>query len=229
MSSQIVESQGSPSDVVRYALKQEGVTVDQLEKLLIIEERYKAGLAKQAFHRAISEFKKIPIKITKDKQNKQYNSMYTTIGNLVNTVNPELSKNGLSASWEIDQSAGIKVTCILTHSMGHSERTSAIAPADTSGSKNPIQQIKSTITYLKALTFESITGLASTDANFDDDGQGSTGEFITEAEYSKLLDHINNEGLKEQAVCDYLKVEDLRKLPKKELQKAMRVKNAKKG
>ena len=223
-----VETQGSPSDVVRYALKQEGVTVDQLEKLLIIEERYKAGLAKQAFHKAISEFKKNPPKVTKDKKNSQYTSMYTTLGNLVNTVNPELSKQGLSASWEIEQNGIIKVTCVLTHSMGHSERTSAQAPADISGSKNAIQQIKSTITYLKAVTFESITGLASTDANYDDDGFASSTKFITDAQLSQLRDLVNDKEADEKKFCEYLGVETLEKLPAAQFQKAVAAINAKK-
>lgn len=224
MSKEIAEIQASPSDVVRYALSQEGVTVDQLEKLLLIEERYKAGLAKQAFHRAVAEFKKNPPRITKDKANKQYNSMYTTLGNLVNTVNPELSKQGLSASWEIKQNGIIEVTCILTHSMGHSERTSASAPADISGSKNAIQQIKSTITYLKSVTFESIIGLASTDANFDDDGNAYGAVYIDEGELHQLRDHIAGQDLTEENVCKYLKVDSLDKLPKADFKKAMLIK-----
>ena len=228
MNKEVVEVQGSPSDVVRYALKQEGVTVDQLEKLLIIEERYKAGLAKQAFHKAVAEFKKNPPRITKDKKNSQYKSMYTTLGNLVNTVNPELSKQGLSASWEIKQNGTIEVTCVLTHSMGHSERTSASAPADTSGSKNAIQQIKSTITYLKAVTFESITGLASTDANYDDDGNAVGVIYIDEKELGTLLDQISDKEVNVDKFLEYMKVESLEKMPKAKFQQAVKALEAKK-
>ena len=228
MNKEIIEVQGSASDAVRYALKQEGVTVDQLEKLLIIEERYKAGQAKQAFHKAVAAFKANPPKITKDKANKQYNSMYTTLGNLVNTVNPELSKQGLSANWEIEQNSIIKVTCILTHMLGHSEKTSAQAPADTSGAKNAIQQIKSTITYLKAVTFESITGLASTDANLDDDGAGHGVTYIDDKQLSQLRDMVNAKEANEAKFCAYLKVESLEKLPAKDFTKAVAAINAKK-
>ena len=218
---EIVEISGSPSDVVRYALKQEGVTVDQLEKLLIIEERYKAGLAKQAYHKAVSEFKKNPPKVTKDKQNTQYKSMYTTLGNLVNTVNPELSKQGLSANWEIKQNGIIEVTCVLTHTMGHSERTSASAPADTSGAKNAIQQIKSTITYLKAVTFESICGLASTDANLDDDGNSFGAVYIDQSELNQILDMVADKDVNVTKFCEHLKIESLEKMPKAKYQQAM--------
>lgn len=218
-----IQTGGDPSEMIRFALEK-GADLSQLRELLSLQKDFEANEARKAFHKAVAEFKKNPPKITKDKQNAQYKSMYTTLGNLVNTVNPELSKHGLSASWEIKQNGQIEVTCVLTHSLGHSERTSASAPADVSGAKNVIQQIKSTITYLKAVTFESITGLASTDANYDDDGLAVGKEVITEQEYSRLLDHINNEGLGEKQVCDYLKVADLKNLPKADLQKAMRIK-----
>ena len=46
------------------------------------------------------------------------------------------------------------------------------APPDTSGSKNLIQQLKSTKTYLEIATFESVTGIAAIDKG-DDDGNSA--------------------------------------------------------
>lgn len=209
----------TPQDTIRFAIEK-GANLDQIEKLLTLQERWEANEAKKAYHKAVSDFKKIPVKVTKDKKNSQYKSMYTTLGNLVNTINPELSKHGLSASWEIKQNGTIEVVCILTHSMGHSERTSAHAPADTSGSKNAIQQIKSTITYLKAVTFESICGLASTDANYDDDGAGSI-ETINEKELHQLRDMILETQTNEAVFLKYLEIDRLENLPKSKFKVAV--------
>jgi hypothetical protein len=44
------------------------------------------------------------------------------------------------------------------------------SPPDTSGAKNPLQQIKSAITYLEGATFQAITGIVASDE--DDDGNG---------------------------------------------------------
>ena len=163
----------NPGEMLYLAMAQ-GKGMDELEKFMDLKDRWEAGEARKAFVAAMSRFKANDIHVSKDKANLQYSSRYTTLGNLVSTVTPFLSQNGLSASWDIDQSgAKIKVTCIITHSLGHSESVWMEAPPDASGAKNPIQQIKSTITYLKACTFESICGLASTDANLDDDGNGS--------------------------------------------------------
>lgn len=161
--------------------------VAKLKELLEVKERWDASEARKAFVVAVAEFKKNPPAVYKDKKNKQYNSRYTSIGNLVNTVNAALSQHGLTARWDLDQSAGIKITCVLTHRMGHSESCSMTGPLDTSGQKNPLQQLKSTNTYLKIATFEAVTGLASSDGNADDDGNGAGGERMAEG---VLADHL---------------------------------------
>ncbi len=169
-SKELVKTEATPNEMITMAIEK-GANLDQIEKLLVLHERFEANEARKAYHKAMAEFKEHPPVITKDKDNKQYGSKYTSLNNLVNTVNPALSKCGLSASWDIEQNGIIKVVCKITHCLGHSEHASMTAEADTSGAKNKIQQIKSTITYLKGVTFESICGLASSDANLDDDGE----------------------------------------------------------
>ena len=94
---------------------------------------------------------------------------------MMNTVNPVLSKHGLEASFEYPKSDDPKmvlVTCHLSHEYGYRESVTLPGPVDVSGSKNPIQQIKSTITYLRKATYEAVLGIASSDA-VDDDGNGN--------------------------------------------------------
>ena len=169
-----------------------GASIEQMQQLFELKLRVEADEAKKAFITAMSAFKASAIRVTKDRENLQYKSRYTSLGHLVEIVTPFLSKNGLSARWDVDQSAGIKVTCIITHQMGHSEQVSMICPPDKSGAKNPIQEIKSAITYAKGCTFESICGLASTDANLDDDGNGSMSKLgMEEPVLLEWLDGIN--------------------------------------
>ena len=225
---QAIEVQTSASDAVRYALKQEGVTVDQLEKLLLIEERYKAGLAKQAYHKAMTAFKENPPKIEKTKSVSfgQGKAAYkhATLYSVTEKINSALSKHGLSASWGVKQNGTVSVTTRITHELGHSEETTLSAPSDTSGSKNAIQAIGSTISYLERYGLLALCGLATMDQ--DDDGQAAVTEFISDKELSQLLDHLAAEGIDTIKTCEYLKVESLSKLPKSEFQKAMRLKKA---
>ena len=177
----LVPVSASPNAVVIMAM-QKGYTPELIEKMMALQERNDANEARKAYYQAVADFKMNPPKILKDKENSQFSradkkSMYVSLGNLVQTVNPALGQHGLSASWEINQAEKlVKVSCKLSHRLGHSETVTMEAPPDVSGgnAKNPIQQIKSTITYLRAATFEAVTGLAATDdANTDDDGNGS--------------------------------------------------------
>ena len=182
-----------PMQLLQIAVAQ-GADIDKLEKLMALQERWEANEAKKAYVAAMNAFKEEAPVVRRDKQNKQYNSMYVSLPQLVSTISPFLSKHGLSFRWDHDQSNGaaITVTCIVTHEMGHSEKVTMTGPADTSGQKNAIQQIKSTVTYLKAVTLESITGLASTDANLDDDGNGgNTGmDESVKADYEAAIDAL---------------------------------------
>lgn len=216
----------APADMIRIAVES-GADLEKLARLLDLQERWQATEAKKAYHEAMAQFKANAPKVTKDKQNAQYKSMYTTLGNLVNTVNPELSKHGLSASWDIAQNGTIKVTCKMTHRMGHTEIAEASAPADASGSKNAIQQIKSTITYLKAVTFESICGLASTDANVDDDGNGSAAEVIDEEQLAVLVDYLTATNSDVKKLLKWAGIERIEDLSKSKYQKALNMLKAK--
>ena len=153
---------------------QRGADLDYVKQLMDLQDRWEAKQAQQAFNAALAAFKKNPPVVVKDLLNKQFGSWYASIGSLVNTVNAALGEHGLSASWEYDQTNDlISVTCVLEHVGGHSKRVTAKGPPDTSGSKNTLQQIRSTFTYLKISTFEAVTGVASQAGNLNDDGNGA--------------------------------------------------------
>jgi hypothetical protein len=210
----------NPQETIALAISK-GSNLEQIEKLMLLQERFDANQAKKAYVRAMAEFKINAPLVDKDKTNNQYKSKYTSLGNLINTVSPVLSKFGLSASWDIKQNGIIEVTCKMTHELGHSETATMNAPADTSGAKNVIQQIKSTITYLKAVTFESICGLASTDANLDDDGAIVGAELITDAEKNTLLDLITSTKSDMQKFLKFMGVTELANIHKNSLNKAI--------
>ena len=148
--------------------------MDLLINLQAMQDRFMDAEKLNAFNHDLAAFKSENIRITKDKYNAQYKSRYASLGNLVDTVTPYLSKHNLSFRWDLENTTSeVKVICILMHSEGHSVSVPMNAPPDGSGSKNLIQQSKSTITYLRACTLECILGVAATDASLDDDGNGS--------------------------------------------------------
>lgn len=162
----------TPMQMLQAAVEQ-GKDLDYLKQLMDLEDRWRAAKAKRAYITAFATFKKNMPDVVKDMLNKQYGSDYSSLANLVNTTNRVLGEYGLNARWDPDQSVGIKVTCILSHIDGHSEQVSLSGPPDNSGQKNPLQQIKSTLTYLQGATFQAITGVVARSASADDDGNGA--------------------------------------------------------
>lgn len=199
----------TPMGILQMAISQ-GADLDKMMKLMDMKERWDAMEARKAFVQAMAAFKQEPIVIAKDKTNKQYDSRYTSIGELVNTVTPFLAKHGLSAEWTLDQSDGIRVGCMLTHALGHSGDTKWMkVPVDNSGAKNPIQQIKSSVTYAKIATFEMACGIASKEGNLDDDGNGSgrpdsQGKSMALDEFDRLKTLIEEAGSIESLKSIYL-------------------------
>jgi len=218
----------TPAGLLEIAVTQ-GADLDKLEKLMDLQERWDANEAKKAYVHAMSGFHSESINLIKDKDNSQYKSKYVSKGNLVKTACPFLSKYGLSHRFDITQEGdAITVSCILTHEMGHSEKVSMKGQPDKSGAKNPIQQIKSTKTYLEIATFESITGLASSDT-LDDDGNasGKPVELITSnqvADIGSLMQEVKGNG---SQFCKYFKIDSVENLPAGSYQKAVSMLEAK--
>lgn len=155
--------------------KQMGLSVDEMKEMLELQKDWEANEARKAFYAALAEFNKNKPRIVKDKLNKKYGSDYTSIGNMVNTVSEAMAPFGLSASWAFadGENGKIECTCVLAHTMGHEKKVTLSGLPDTAGSKNPLQERKSTRTYLKLETFEAVTGMTSISGNADDDGNGA--------------------------------------------------------
>jgi hypothetical protein len=226
----VVKTEGNtPADMIRLAVSG-GADLEKLEKLLSLQERYEANEARKAYHLAMSEFKANPPKIDKDRTvaygNTKYN--HASLGNVTEKINAELSKHGLSASWSTKQNGMILVTCKITHVQGHSEETTLGAAADSSGSKNSIQAIGSTITYLERYTLLALTGLATYEQDDDGVAAGVT-EFIDDKQKSEILDRLSEVEADLPKFLVYLKIESLDVMPKAMYQQAIAAIEAKKA
>jgi hypothetical protein len=178
----LVVLQGSaitPMDMLKMAVSQ-NADLDKMEKLMQLQERWEANEARKAFNKALGKFKSESIAVGKDalvsyKTDKGVTSYkHATLGNICAVLNPALSAHGLSFRWETERDSDrIKVTCILSHEMGHSASVTLDGAPDTSGGKNNIQATGSTVSYLQRYTLLAITGTATEEQ--DDDGRGGAG------------------------------------------------------
>ena len=147
----------TPMDMLGRAVAA-GADIDVLEKLMALEERWRSNEARMAFDEAVSAAKReIPVII---KNATGHNRMkYANFAAIAKTVDPIISNHGLSYRFRTAQSEkGISVTCILSHKAGHFEETTLSGPADSSGSKNAIQAIGSTLTYLQRYSLVQMLG-----------------------------------------------------------------------
>lgn len=113
---------------------------------------------------------------------------HETLDGIMNTIKDTLSDCGLSPTFRSNLESGILViTCRITHSQGHFEETSLPAPPDTSGNKNNIQAIGSSITYLQRYTLKLMLGLS---AGYDNDAvtppEVEPSELITEEQVLEI-------------------------------------------
>ena len=190
------QENASPLMLAAELVQKDGnMDVEKLSKLLEVQERFDAIQARKAYTAAMAAFKENPPEIIKDRhvqyrtQKGQTDYDHATLANVTACINKALSEHGLAASWATSQDNGcVRVTCRITHIMGHSEETTLSAPPDTTGSKNAIQAIGSTVTYLQRYTLLALTGLATYDQDDDGNGAGKKPEAKPKSEQDRLVE-----------------------------------------
>ena len=212
-----VIEQTEPAKLLTLAVEK-GASIEMLEKLIALQERCEANEARKAYHEAMAAFKKNPPTIIKNKevdftsQKGRTHYKHAGLAEAAASIGKALSEHGLSAAWRTAQKGeGIEVTCEITHVLGHTEKTSLTALPDISGSKNAIQAIASTVTYLERYTLLALAGLAAQDT--DDDGGGAEAEYITPEQAAILEQLIEETGVDSKKFLDFFKINDLETMP----------------
>jgi len=153
-----------------------GASIEVLERLLALQERWQQNNARIAFTAALSALRADMPEIVKSRK-VDFSSakgrtayQYEDLADMVELLSPQLAKHGMSFRWRTDSTTPgfVSVTCILAHADGHAEETTLAGPYDSSGNKNAIQAIGSVVTYLQRYTLKASLGIA---ASQDDDGR----------------------------------------------------------
>lgn len=205
-----------------HGLISNGADLGSVKELLAMGRETEAHEARKAFDAAVAEAKaEIPI-IGKNATG--HNSKkYADFSAYAAALKPILATYGLSYRFRTTQTDKITVTCVLAHKDGHFEENSLSGPSDTTGNKNAIQAIGSTLTYLQRYTLIQALGLA---ASADDDGKSSDNSPEDDAVVSqeqltalrKLIEETNTDIVR---VCKYWKVEALPDIKAASFEKVM--------
>lgn len=153
--------------------------IEKLERLMTMNKDWQAQQAKKEFFASLSgfqadcpEIKKVrKVDYTSQRTQAKIKYAFASLSDIEKQIKAPMLKHGLSKQFRISQEgAQITVTCEISHSAGHTEKTAMTAALDDSGSKNQIQQAGSTITYLQR--YALLAALGITTADTDDDGRG---------------------------------------------------------
>lgn len=157
--------------------------LDKMERLLNMQERVMARRAEQAFNAAMAAMQaEIP---SIAERGTGHNIKYATLEDILDTVRPIMHKYGFAVSFRISQVDRVTVTGVLMHKDGHREETSMTLAADTSGSKNAVQAIGSSVSYGKRYVLCAMLNIAT--RGEDDNGYAATPHTpVTETQAKQL-------------------------------------------
>jgi hypothetical protein len=174
MTGEIVKQENlNPGQLLTLAVNQ-NLDIEKLERLMDLQNRWETEQNRKSFFEALAKFQSEVPEIRKNKKVKfetqkgttDYN--YAQLADVIRQIKDTCKDCGLSYRWEIsDTKEEIKVTCLVTHVNGHTEKTTMTASPDDSGSKNKIQSRGSAIEYLKRYTLIGALGLSTTDSDVD--------------------------------------------------------------
>ena len=162
------ESAGLMSVIEKLASSPD-VDIDKLQRLLEMQERWQMNQAKAAFRESMAEFKLNPPKIIKDriaeikKDGRVVGSYsYADLESISVAITDGLAKVGITHSFKMKQEGlNITVICVLSKGMYSEEGVPLTSAPDTSGAKNSIQAIGSTLSYLEKYTLLGASGMSA--------------------------------------------------------------------
>ncbi|HYE70639.1 MAG TPA: ERF family protein [Aquabacterium sp.] len=216
-----IQQERSPGMALLQVAASRGAPPEELEKWMALHERWEANEARKAYMEAMAAFKSVSLRIEKDRLVRIKHKIgdgvteyrHASLAAVVDAAVARMGEFGLSHKWEPTQSdGGVSVKCVITHKLGHSESVTLAGPRDDSGSKNTLQQIASTITYLERYTLMAILGLAAKEMDDDARTSGAPPAFISVDQATALTDLAREHGVTQKRFFTYMKVDAMEKI-----------------
>lgn len=210
-------------NMIERAARDPNVDIDKMERLFGMRERMQAQAAKTAYLAALAKLQSELPAI--ERKGKAHNSKYARFEDFIEAVKPVLAKHGFSLSFRVKQlavwkgdgepsePAGIKITGVLGHEAGHQEDTSITLPADTTGSKNPVQAVGSSISYGKRYVGVTLLGVATEDEDDDGKAAGDKVEYLDAEEAARIKKELDDVKADIGAFCDHFGLDSIDRIP----------------
>lgn len=216
---QAVSEAAAIFSMIERVASQPDVPVERVEQLFKLYTQMDAERARRAYHAAFAKMQ--PSLPAVERKGKSHNGKYARFEDIIGTIMPVLAEHGFGLSFRTSEQPGkVVVTCLLSHSDGHSESTEYAFPYDGSGSKNAIQAIASAISYGKRYTMNALLGIATRDE--DDDGNAAcAGETISDEQFKQLAAALSEKRIAPAKFCAVYKIANVGDLPAKRFEEAL--------
>lgn len=222
--------------MIERAARDPAISVEKLERLYELSERARSARAKQAFAEAFAALQiELPTidrknrvvvykKADREKQGgpiegvdvPQQSTPYATLETIIQAIRAPLARRGFSIRFEHATSPQglIETAAILTHRDGHAERASTPPlQHDSSGSKNSVQAVGSSLTYGRRYALLALLAIVShAPQDADDDGRAAGGRpagVITDEQVAEIVKLIEETDSETTGMLGYVKAESI--------------------
>lgn len=225
--------------VIEKAISDPSFDVDKLTKLLDFQERVMEKQAEIEFNEAFARMSEKLPRITrrgsvgyKDKKTDKVEEAFrfATYEDIDAHIRPLLAEEGFSLSFDAKErdtgGGGALVTGTLSHRGGH-KRTATMAVAlDSSGGKNNIQAMGSSISYGKRYTMTMLLNIVT--VGEDNDAESIDPEFISNEQAVEIDMLIRETNSNKEKFLAWIVAEDVQKITTRDYPKALNMLKAKK-
>lgn len=204
--------------MIAEASRDPGVSVEKLERLMALKERFDVTQARSEFWAAMARLQPRLPRITKEgvilNYDKTVKSRYAKYEDIDAGLRPLLQEEGFSVFFRTElREKTLFVTAIVAHAHGHAEETTVPVPIDVSAVnssgksiRNAAQDMGSTFSYGKRYALCAAFNVIT--VNEDDDAQGEAAQPLTEDELRHIddwLQHLGGTPAVRTAFAGYLK------------------------
>jgi hypothetical protein len=215
--------------VIERAARDPQVDADKMERMMALYERVNASNAKSAYMAELAEMQTgLPAIAERGgigKTGGGVQSTYARWEDINDAIKPVLAKHGFALSFRTGQEdSKITVTGVLSHKDGHSESTTIHLPSDTSGSKNAVQAVGSSVSYGKRYVASALLNLTS--RGEDDDGAAEGGNVpVGTDQVGHIRRLLDDSGADIEKFCAHFKIDAVPDLRARDFDRAVTMLN----
>lgn len=221
--------------VIERAARSPEVDPEKMERLLAIYERITAREAEAAFNQAMQAVQSELPRILRDAKNDSTSSRYVRLESLNKQLVPIYTRHGFSLSFSNGDTTvpdAVRVTCVVSHTAGHSRPYHCDVPLDLTGMKGNQNKTRthafgSSNSYGRRYLTLLIFNVAL--VNEDDDGNAAGTECVTEKQAADLRALATEVGADLPKFLKYIGAESFETIRATDYKKAMAALEAKRS